>query len=330
MLPALVLLTGLAITAASWISVRQVLHREDKVRFERLKERIIDTADDRFRAPHQALHGARALVQATGTISSGRWASYVASVAPFLDHHVVGIGYAQRVPRSEIDAFDARIRESRPAFRAERNGENDELFVVTHIEPMTRNAAALGRDIGSGTTRRAAALEAMRTGAPIISRRINVIDGEGTVPGCLLFLPVYRNGAAVSTESERSQALVGWVYAALRIDALLEAVGRATDGLLDFEVYDGDKAYASTQLFDSDGSQRLDDAAWFSGRVHAAAFFDSFARPVFGRDWLFRVRTGPAFDQQSNAARAWLVFAAGTVLSLLGAGFTRTLVECKR
>ncbi|MBL9190167.1 MAG: PAS domain S-box protein [Opitutaceae bacterium] len=328
-LPVLVLLAGLALTVASWISVRQVLHRQDTVRFERLKERVLDAVDQRFRSPHQALHGARALVQATGTISPGRWASYVTSVTPFLERHVVGIGYAQRVRRDELDAFEVRIRESRPAFQAQRSGADAEVFVVTHIEPMSRNAAALGKDIGSGTTRRAAAIEAMRTGAPVISRSINLIDGAGTAPGCLLFLPVYRTGASLATEAERTQALVGWVYASLRIDVLLEALGSASDGLLDFEVYDGDKAEAATQLFDSDGRQTMADAVWSGRGARGAAFADSFSRPIFGRNWLIRVRTGPAFEQQANASRAWLVLVVGAVLSLLGAGFTRTLVESR-
>jgi PAS domain S-box-containing protein len=329
-LPLLALLAGLAITVAAWMSVREVLRRQDAVRFDRLKERMLAAVEARFRSPQQALHGLRSLVESGAEVSHAQWARTVEGVSPFFDRHVVGLGYARRVRRSELDAVEARIRaDGRPGFAAERSGEGDEVFLVTHLEPLARNAAALGKDIGSGNSRRRAALEAMRTGAPTITRRINVVDGAGTVPGCLLFLPVYAPGAPLADAADRERALRGWVYAALRLDALLEAVGLATEGQLDFEVFDGDKADASTLIFDSDGVRRLDDANWAGVSAPEADFAESLARPVYGRNWIIRLRTGPGFEEHGHGVRAWLVLAAGAVLSLLGAAFTWTLVESR-
>ena len=93
------------------------------------------------------------------------------------------IRYGQRVPRAQLDAVEARIRSAgRPEFTAERLGQKPEVFLVTEIEPLAHNRAALGKDVGAGTTRRGAAEQAMRTGAPVITHRIGLLEGARTEP----------------------------------------------------------------------------------------------------------------------------------------------------
>ncbi|MBL9201005.1 MAG: PAS domain S-box protein [Opitutaceae bacterium] len=330
-LPVLVLLCGLAVASAAWISVRQVLHRQDAARFERLKERVSQAIDQRFRSPQQAVSGAKALAEMSGQISPEAWAHYTEAVSPFFSRHVIGLGFAERIRRAELDEVEARIRASGlTQFQAERKGDRDDVFLVTAIAPLARNAAALGKDIGSGNTRRAAAVEAMRIGAPVLTRRINLIDGAGTVPGCLLLVPVYRAGMPIADEVERERALRGWAYAALRVDTLLEAAGVAAEGQLDIEVYEGERADAASLIFDSDGRRLLDDDHWLGRSAPESDFADSFSREIFGRIWTVRVRTGGAFSDGASSSRAWLVLAVGAVLSLFGAAFTWTLVESRR
>ena len=59
--------------------------------------------------------------------------------------------------------------------------------------------APLGKDYGSDAPRRAAAEQAMRTGTAIITQKINVIEGNAHVPGCLLFFPVYPAAGSCGT-----------------------------------------------------------------------------------------------------------------------------------
>src|SRR5688500_3263090 len=105
---------------------------------------------------------------------------------------------------------------------------------------MANNAAALGRDLGAVAGPRAASEQAMRSGAPTITRQVPITDAGQSVPGCLLLLPVYAPG--VAGPGERQQGLQGWVYASLRINALLAEVAAAVDGQLEFEAFDGDAA----------------------------------------------------------------------------------------
>src|SRR5688572_14204879 len=186
-LPWIVLLFGLVLSAAIWFSTRLELSRQDTARFERLKERVLAAIDARFRAADQALHGGRALVESTGELSKEQWARFVDSEWPFFEQGVLGIGYVQRVPRDQLDALEKRLQESgRPEFKAERGGRHPDVLLVSHIEPLAQNAAALGMDFGAVPERRAAAEQAMRSGATTITPQIPIVEGGRRVPGCLL------------------------------------------------------------------------------------------------------------------------------------------------
>ncbi len=330
-LPLLVVMAGIATSVAAWLSMRIELQRQDAVRFERLHERALAAVEMRLKAAEQALSGGRSMVESTGAVSGLQWARYVESVVPFLDERVVGLGYAQKVRRTDLEAIEARVRaDGRPGFRAERSGEGPEVYLVTNIEPMARNALALGVDIGSGTTRRTAAEAAMLTGEAVITRKIGLIDGAARTPGWLLFLPVYAPGVPLTGPEERTRALLGWVYASLRVELLADAVKAPTDSQLEFEIFDGDRATAETLLFDSDGKVHLDDANWVRASSPAAASFStSQTRSVHGRTWLFRSRTLAAFDERGDQSRAWFLLGSGLVLSVLLGAFTWTLVHAR-
>jgi PAS domain S-box-containing protein len=332
LLPWLVLLAGLALSVAVWLSVRMELQRQDGARFERLKERVLAAIDGRFQAAEQALYAGRALAEADEEISHAQWLRFVNSLQPFFDQGVIGLGYVLRVPRADIDRVEARVRAAgRPEFKAERTGTSPFAYLVTDIEPLARNARALGQDIADGNTRRAAAEQAMRTGAPIITRRMQVIEGAGRVPGCLLFLPFYDQNAPVSDGASRERALRGWVYASLRVDLLLRGVAAAADGQLDFEAFDGSSATAETLLFDADNNLQLDEAHLADeSSPRRRAFTATLPVGVFGRTWLLRLRTSALFDRQGNRALGWFILAGGGLLSFFAAGFTWALVNQRR
>jgi PAS domain S-box-containing protein len=330
-LPWLVLLAGLALSYSIWVSVRAERSLQESARFERLRERVLDGIQARLAAAEQALYGAQALVEATETLTEAEWAHYVQTMEQFLDRGVVGIGLAQRVPRADLDRFEAGLRaQGRPEFTAERAGNNPELFLVTHLAPKARNAPALGKDIGSGVTRRAAAEMAMRTGRPIITRRIGLVEGNATVPGSLLLLPVYARDMAMGDAAVQEKAVRGWVYASLRLDLMLQSVAPIAEGQIDFEAFDGSEATGETLIYDSNPALSLDDRQWGKLKTDgSSALADAILRPVYGRTWQLRLRTTPAFEQRDNRVIAWVLLGGGASLSLCAAAFTWMLVRMR-
>ncbi len=179
----MVLITGLLVTLVVWRSMLAERDQQQMARFGRVRDRVVDALMARFAAAEQALYGGRTLVESTNEVTAERWAHYVNSVLPFFDKGVVGLGYVQRLPRTELDQVEAAVRAAgRPEFTAERVGARPWVFLVTQIEPLARNAGALGKDVGSGNTRRLAAEASASRGVPVISGRIGIVEGERTAP----------------------------------------------------------------------------------------------------------------------------------------------------
>ena len=323
--PWLVLTAGLVMSVIGWKSVRSVVAQQDAARFSRLKERVIADIEDRFRTVEEAVVAGRVLVEAVPEPSHRRWANFVAEISPFLDSGVVGIGLVTRIPKSEIPALEARIAsDGVSGFTVERAGDNPEAYVVTHLDPIARNALAMGKDLGSGSTRREAAEQSMRAGKAVLSRRIQLIDGDQLVPGCLLLLPFYTPGASRATEEERVKELRGWIYAPLRIDLMMRGIA---SGSLDLEAYEGNEANASTLLFDADNRLTLHDENY--RKPNQATLTDSVTIRVFGRTWLVRMRTNTEFDARGERRLPWSILIGGIATSMVAAIFSGLIVNAR-
>jgi PAS domain S-box-containing protein len=330
-LPWLVLIIGLLLSYSGWRAIRAEMHRQDEARFERLKERVLSAIDTRFQAAGEALYSSRSFVDVQTTLTPEEWRSCEKAVERFFDRGVVGLGYVERISRAQLPELESRMKLlGVPDFKAERRGSNEWCGIVTHIEPYARNASVMGLDILSGTTRRTAAEEAARKNELVITRRIALVEGTQTIPGCLLFLPVYRNGIIPEDPAAREAAVRGWVYAALRPDWLLMGVAEAAEGMVDFEAFESGAATADGLLFDRDGQLSFDDAKWAT--QHASdkrSFTASLEVPVHGRIWVLRMRTGDNFDDRGNRWLGWVLLGGSVMVSFLGAGFTWMLVHSR-
>ncbi len=309
----------------AWWLVEWAVQRVSQERFELQSTRLAGLIKSRFNTTALLLHGARAHSEASEEVTPQEWSGYFKTVMSGFKHGVVGLGHAERVRRVDLEAFEARMRASGlSGFTAQRAGQNEWLYVVTSIEPRERNVGVLGLDLGSGTTRRTAAEQAARDNTAVLSRRIR-LDYEGReVPGFLLLLPVYTNGATLDTPEQRLAALNGWVYAPIRIDELL---ARATDEaavLLDFEIFEG--AVAPERLiYDEDGHLfRPKEAQGESRRFNLVQPLE-----VYGQSWLLQTSERPGFIQSSNTLLPWGVLCAGLLTSVVAAGVTFLLANAR-
>ncbi len=330
-LPWLVLIAGLLVTFAGWSALRKETRIQDEGRFERLKERVLAAVDTRFTAAAEALYASRAFVDVQTMLSQSEWQACERSVERFFDRGVVGLGFAERIEHSRLDELEARVRAGGlPDFKAERKGTNPWAGIVTHLEPYARNASVVGADILSGNTRRAAAEESARRNEIVISGRINIAEGDQTIPGCLLMLPVYRGGVVPADPAEREAAVRGWVYASVRPDLLLKGVAEAAEGLVDFEAFESGKAEGRSLLYDRDGNLDFDDEHWPALKANpGSGFVSELLVPVHGRTWVLRMKTAKAFSDRGNGWLLWVLLIGAVVVSFLGAGLTWTLVYAR-
>ncbi len=318
---------GCALSAWGGWSVRQQLAESDRQRFDQLGERLVGAISGRFLSTEQALFGGRGLFDASEYVHREEWARFSHGMAPFMQAGVVGLGFVQRVPRSELPAFVASLRAEGVAdFAIRDDGGRPELYVHTYVEPFERNRAALGFDLASDPNRRETAEEAMRADRPVLSRRLILRQDSEERPGFLLFLPIYAGGTPPADPDGRAAALLGWVTAGLRMDLLMAGIEEMTERQLDIHVYEGPLADPANLMFDAyrtDLAQTPPPA--LAAPTELRRFTDRLTLSLYGRDWTVEVSTLPAFDAARRRDVPWIVFGGGVSMSFLAAGFVWSL-----
>jgi PAS domain S-box-containing protein len=323
----MVFLFGCACSMSAWTLVRLEQRSLEQDRFMRQVSRMESSIVARFQTVSDLLHGSRALAAASETVTPAEWSTYFRAIEGQFANGIVGLGYIQRIPRTEIDALESGMRRNGwPDFKVERSGTDDWLYVVTSIEPSANNRGVLGLDVGSGNTRRTAAEEAAQRNSMVLSHRIRVDYDGKSVPGFLLFLPIYQNfpEAAVSPGLE---ATIGWVYASIRIDELMADMPGNAAAQLDFEVFENARIGAASLLYGNETSRYAQSERTFSAEDYADRKFQVQRKlRILGRDWVIWLSSTPEFDALGNHLIPWIVGGAGVLASLLGMILTFNLV----
>ncbi|MFT7773150.1 CHASE domain-containing protein [Roseateles sp.] len=201
---------------------------------ERLFKQSADVAAivrQRFGLYEYGLRGARGAVVAAGgaAVTRAMFEAYMASRETAREFPGArGFGFIRRVPRQAETEFLSRARAEGPAdftLRTLGNSGN-ELFVIQYLYPLEVNRAAMGLDIASEPSRRAAALESARDGLPHLTRPLTLVQADGMPRrGFLALLPVYAPRASLHSAEAREAATVGWTFAPLLVDDVLADLG---------------------------------------------------------------------------------------------------------
>ncbi|WP_425261491.1 PAS domain S-box protein [Rubrivivax sp. RP6-9] len=199
-----------------------------------------------------------------------------------------GFGVIWRVPADERSAFVAMVRrQGIPDFQVQQVRPHDgELRVITHIEPLERNGPAVGLDVASEANRMQASQTALRTGSATLSGPITLVQVVGQVQRAfLLMLPIYPAGSQPRDEAGRIAAGLGWTYAPLLIEDVLQGLHRDGGGYkLQLRDLDDPRSPDFYTRRDTAGAETL------PGAPRRSIDF-----PVYGRRWRAELQATPAF-----------------------------------
>ncbi|HYG76743.1 MAG TPA: CHASE domain-containing protein [Planctomycetota bacterium] len=235
-LPVIVLLAGLLLTATgTYFAMESVDARQaaraakDRRMFEQDAAEIQSNIESRIDAYIALLRGAKALFVINPDVNRADFRRFVERLEVSTRYPgIQGIGFTRRLMPAERDAFISKTRQELPSFDIWPKHERDEYHTIVMLEPLDRrNEAALGYDMFTQPTRRAAMEKARDIGAPALSGAVTLVQeiDEKKQPGFLIYLPIYRQGATPATVEQRRELLAGFAYSPFRAMDFIEGIG---------------------------------------------------------------------------------------------------------
>lgn len=215
-------------------------------------ERVAAHVNMRLHDHVAVLKGVRALFQSDAAASGPGIRAYLAALQPQVQAPgMEGVGIAAAMRADTPAAVEAKLRENYGrAIKIWPTTDQPVGFVVVLVEPYTpRRDAALGFDMYSEPTRRAAMRRAWQTGQPAASGIVQLAQEKGVKvkqPGFLIYVPVYARAPAganpdtVATSGD-SRPIEAFVYAPFRTNDMMQAVlGTQLDTIDGIEIFAGE------------------------------------------------------------------------------------------
>jgi len=287
--------------------------------FTQSVERIDREVTRRLNLPLNGLKSARAAISANNNFKRRDFRTYVSALDLRTDFPGIrGFGFIRHVPRSGLARFEAAERaDGAPTFAVQTKGNAPDLYVITYLEPLPDNVAALGYDIGQSPERRAAAEYAARTGEATLLAGISLMQDAKQSPGMLMLLPVYRPGIRTDTLEERQSALLGLLYVPIVASELLDSVTAVTEERVDFELFDGVETTAEQLIFDADGILSVSGSGSTQTTLPDRSFSNEQRFIMANRLLTLRVSSGELFDGAQDRSSLVLIGLGGTLVSFL-------------
>ena len=316
--PLSVLILSLTATTCAWYFTESHANDHAAQRFDAETQLLAYRIKDRMSAYEQVLRGGTGLFRASSQITRDEWRNYVSSLQ--LDQHfpgIQGVGFSLRIRPADMAEHIRQIQaEGFPDYRVKPAGEREEYTSIIYLEPFDeRNRQALGYDMFSHPTRRAAMQRARDTGAAAMSGKVELVQEitEVKQAGFLLYLPVYTTQGIPATLDSRRKTLLGYVYSPFRANDLMRGILQEGDSRVSFSIYDGKQSASNALLYDGDGDAELKlDAVSREPKFISATSID-----IAGRSWMITFRSTPVFEAGFFFTLARSTFGGGLFLSAL-------------
>jgi signal transduction histidine kinase/CheY-like chemotaxis protein len=309
-----VLATGILLSIGMFLAVRGWERRELEERAAVITHEQIEKLHISVLRSMEVLYSIAALHQAEGRIVREQFRQFV-QVALARQPELQALSWNPVVPagcRSEIET--AAVSEGMAGFQLREHGpdgtitiaqERAEYVPVYVIEPLERNAEALGFDLNSDPGRRRSMEQARDSGLPVATAPVRLAQGAVGEVGFLVLLPIYREGRRPASVEERRAAIDGFAVAVFKVANLVGASFR--------------------ELRDKGIVARLFDHSPEGEKIHGPVPDVPGGRlasiEVAGRRWFVEFSPTDGFAAAYRHWQSWLVLTAGMAFSLLSAAY---------
>jgi PAS domain S-box-containing protein len=322
-IPYVVLTVSLLITFAAAAYVAITSNAKDRARFENAVDRTQVAIQRRIQTYENLLMSGSALFSSSNAVTKAQFKMFVDRLHLAERYPgIQGVGMSYRIPPGQMEAIVKRMKaEGQKDFQVHPlDPPREEYHTIMYLEPDNPlNAAAIGFDMFSEPTRRAAMELARDTGQPATSGIVTLVQeravddpGKRQV-GFLIYVPVYYLGGLPTEPATRQVMLAGFIYAPFRANDLLEGImghERHTAGIA-FDVFDGETAKPDALL------HHYEPAGVTVDPNEKPQFVKTVSVDVPQRTWTLVYRSTAGFERNSTRGYTLLVLAAGGVTSML-------------
>lgn len=303
-------LVGLFFLQNASLNNAQLRHADE---FGKQSRKIRQKIEQRLNAYAQVLRGLRGLEAASNSLTRQQFNAYVSALD--LGQHYPGfqvVGYAPWVSQKNAAGLEKSVRQSGfPAFEIHPPGNRAQYAPVVYLEPFSgRNLRAFGYDMYAEPVRRAAMDQARDINQVVLSGKVRLVqeNGQQEQSGVLMYLPEYKHDKVPKTIDERRLQLTGWVYAAFRMNDLMNGLLGDQQDDFGLAIFDGTTPAAEDLLYQSDAARHA---------ANKAVFDYTRTVEIAHRTWTIQIVSLPAFDQQLDTRSVDLIRFGGLATTLL-------------
>ena len=238
----------MAVTALSVFAIERAEALGEKARLNQIAQVVASGIERRANANGAYLRSGAALFETQQTVEGGLFRAFIEQLQ--VGENAVGIdgiGWAMRIARADVPTVERVMRANGDptfAIRPAPPPDRAQVVPIMYLQPESaRNRRAVGFDMYSEPTRRAAMDMAERLGRPVASGKVVLIQDGGVrgPAGFLVYMPVY---SALRPDGERR--LRGFIYSPFNASQFLaSAVGADQIRAVGVRLYDNAEAPAN-------------------------------------------------------------------------------------
>jgi len=275
-----------------------------------------------LREPLHALQAMRGVYLASNDVT--RDELRLASKAWLASGSLQAVGWLERTRRSDIPALEARTRGEGLADytvfdRKEGPGgtsiaqDDDEVMALRYIEPVDRNAAALGVNSRSIPAARRAIDAASRSGQPVATAgfRLTQQPADQDQVGVVVYQAIYESGTSDPPQADKA---IGLVFVTLRLDELVRQLVPQIPSYLKLCVVDRGVIEPRQRLSGPPGCES-----------QTPRHLNQRTLQYAGREWEVRVTARASEIPGANSADVWLFALVGLLSTAMLGGFLLTV-----
>lgn len=202
-----------------------------------------------------------------------------------------------------------------------RRSEQEEYFPVYYVEPIQGNEAAVGFDLASNETHRAALEYSRETGESVATARITIVQEQESQYAIWFFVPVFDDSLSDFRSDNQDERFRGYILGVVRIEDLVESSLEPTDLEDAYIVLRDTSSPANESVLYSNFPIDEENELEISARLTYANFFE-----FGGRHWSMEHAFSDAYINDRLGQSHWFVLVFGILLSFLFSGYTSVIL----